>query len=258
MDAPDVESYLARIGAERPAHADAAALADLQQRHLCQVPFENLSIHLGEDIRLVPEALVDKVVRRRRGGFCYELNGAFAALLSALGYRTTLLAARAAGPDGFGPLFDHLALRVDLDEPWLVDVGFGAFSHHPLRLDARTEQPDPGGVFSIVDTPDGDVDIFKDGEPEYRLELRPRVLADFVPTCWYHRTSPDSHFTHSLICSVLTEKGRVSLSGHTLIETVGAHREELTLDADDEVLATYQRLFGISLDSLPPEPAHTN
>ena len=256
MHESEIESYLARIGAARPERADPAALHDLQLRHLNAVPFENLSIHLGEDIRLSADALVDKVVRRRRGGFCYELNGAFAALLSALGYPTTLLAARVAGPDGLSPPFDHLAIRVDLDEPWLVDAGFGAFSHYPLRLDVRTDQPDAGGMFTIVETAEGDLDIFKDTELEYRLEPRPRRLADFIPTCWYHRTSPDSHFTRSLICSRLTEKGRVSLSGRLLIESINGQREERVPADDDEVLATYQREFGITLEHLPPEPVH--
>ncbi|HKO85179.1 MAG TPA: arylamine N-acetyltransferase, partial [Actinomycetota bacterium] len=82
-----MEAYLARIGGARPWRTDAATLRELQLRHLLTVPFENLSIHLGEPIVLDPEALVDKLVQRRRGGFCYELNGAFATLLAALGFR---------------------------------------------------------------------------------------------------------------------------------------------------------------------------
>lgn len=254
LDPRRVEAYLDRIAATRPERAGADALRDLQLRHLRAVPFENLSVHLGEDIRLTEDALFDKIVTRRRGGFCYELNGAFAALLASLGYPVTLLAARAFGPQGVGPPFDHLALRVDLDQPWLADVGFGRFSHHPLRLDLRGEQPDPEGTFRVEATPDGDLDVLCDGQPQYRLEPRPRALADFTPTCWFHRTSPDSHFTRSIVCSRLTDTGRVSLSGRSFIETVAGHRNERILDADDEVLAAYRTSFGIVLDRLPPEP----
>lgn len=249
-----VEAYLDRIGAAHPARPDAEALRDLQLRHLRTVPFENLSVHLGEDILLTDDALIDKIVTRRRGGFCYELNGAFAALLAGLGYRVSRLAARAYGGDRFGPPFDHMALRVDLDSPWLADVGFGRFSHFPLRLDTPDEQADPGGVFRVVPAPDGDLDVLCDGRPEYRLETRVRTLDDFAPTCWYHRTSPDSHFTRSLVCSRLTEAGRVSLSGRTLIETVDGRRSERTLGSDREVLEAYRSLFGIELDRPPPEP----
>ena len=251
MDEAQVNSYLARIGAERPPEADAETLRRLQLRHLLTVPFENLSIHLGEPIDLTEAALVDKLVRRLRGGFCYELNGAFAVLLSALGFRVTLLAARVFGRDGLGPPLDHLALRVDLAEPWLADVGFGRFCHHPVRLDVRTEQPDPGGTVRILDRGDGDLDVVLHGVPQYRLEAHPRTLAEFEPTCWWHQTSPSSHFTQSLVCSLLTETGRVTLSGRTLVRTAGGVRDELTLAEDADVLAVYRAHFGIALDRVP-------
>src|SRR5919202_1064729 len=162
-----VDAYLARIGAARPRQADAATLRELHLRHLLTVPFETLSTQLGEPIVLEPQELVDKLVQRHRGGFCYELNGAFGTLLAALGFQVTLLAARVFGAHGLGPPFDHLALRVDADTSgsWLVDVGFGRHSHYPLRLDTRTDQADPGGTFRLADAADGDLDVIRDGEP---------------------------------------------------------------------------------------------
>ncbi|GAB3989351.1 arylamine N-acetyltransferase [Actinoallomurus acanthiterrae] len=248
MDETRVKGYLARIGAERPARPDAAALRDLHLRHLRTVPFENLAIHLGEDIVLDEEALVAKVVDRNRGGFCYELNGAFGALLSGLGYDVTLLAARVFGDDGLGIPYDHMALRVG---PWLADVGFGSHSHHPLRIDERGDQADPAGVFRIVETPDGDLDVLQDGRPVYRLETRPRTLRDFAAGCWWHRTSPESHFTRSLVCSMLTGTGRITLSGRTLTRTVGEERTKQELGDDAEVLAAYRTHFGVELDRVP-------
>ena len=203
------------------------------------------------------QALVEKVVDRRRGGFCYELNGAFAVLLRSLGYQVALLSAQVAGDGGsLGPPLAHVALRVDGPGigPWLVDVGFGRFSHHPLRLDVRTDQPDPGGTFRVVETAEGDLDVLKDGALEYRLEQRPRVLADFEPTCWWHQTSPASHFTQSLVCSLLTEGGRVTLSDRLLVETVGDDRRERHLDGDAATLAAYRDHFGIELTRLPATP----
>jgi len=256
VDGPELDAYLARIGAARPARADATALRELQVRHLLAVPFENLSIHLGERIVLEPAALRDKLVRRRRGGFCYELNGAFSELLSTLGFEVTLLAARVFGDDGLGPPFDHLALRVDAggDGPWLADVGFGRHSSYPLRLDTGAEQADPGGTFRIAETADGDLDVIRDGQPQYRVEPRPRSLGDFEPTCWWQQTSPKSHFTRSLVCSLLTEHGRITLSDRTLIRTTGEQRDERTLTGDAEVLDAYRSYFGIVLDRVPPSP----
>ncbi|ACZ84919.1 arylamine N-acetyltransferase family protein [Streptosporangium roseum] len=249
-----MDEYLKRIGAARPAGPDAESLRELQLRHLLTVPFENLSVHLGEPVVLDDQALVEKVVGRRRGGFCYELNGAFALLLRSLGYQVTLLAARPVGDGSIGSPFDHLALRVNTPDPWLVDVGFGAFSHHPLRLDLRADQPDPAGVFRVAETADGDLDVLKDGVLEYRLEQRPRVLADFEPTCWWHQTSPRSHFTRSLVCSLLTDAGRVTLSDRLLIHTSEGGRREQRLSTDAETLAAYRDLFGIELTRLPPAP----
>ena len=94
MDQRQVDAYLDRIGASRPGRPTADGLQKLHAAHLLAVPFENLSIHLGEPIRLDEDGLFDKLVARNRGGFCYELNGAFAALLSGLDFDVTLLAAR--------------------------------------------------------------------------------------------------------------------------------------------------------------------
>jgi N-hydroxyarylamine O-acetyltransferase len=255
MDEPELRAYLDRIGAERPAVLDGGALAALHRAHLLTVPFENLSIHLAEPISLDEGDLLGKIVTRRRGGFCYELNGGFALLLEALGARVTRVAARAYGGEGtLGPPFDHLALVVRLPGgagPWLADVGFGSNSTYPLRYDSREDQRDPGGRFALADATDGDVELFKDGEPQYRIEQRERLLDDFGPTCWWQQTSPDSHFTLSTICSRLTEDGRMSLSGRTLIRTSGGTRTEQELGTDDEVLAAYRDHFGIILDRVP-------
>ncbi|MGP3638264.1 arylamine N-acetyltransferase family protein [Streptomyces sp. 24-1644] len=250
-----VDAYLERIGAARPARADAAALRELQLRHLTAVPFENLSVHYGEDIVLEEDALLDKVVGARRGGFCYELNGAFAFLLRALGFRVTLLQARVFGEGGqLGIPYDHMALRVETEDdtgPWLADVGFGDHAQRPLALDDRTEQQDPGGVFRFREAPQGDVDLLRDGSREFRLDLRPRALAEFRVGAWYHRTSPDSHFLRSVVCSRLTDEGRVTLSGRKLVTTVRGVRHETPLATDAEVLAAYRDHFGLLLERLP-------
>ncbi|MFJ8074984.1 arylamine N-acetyltransferase [Streptomyces sp. NPDC096176] len=253
--AQTVDAYLARIEGVRPRRADAAALRELQLRHLLTVPFENLSIHLGEPLVLEDRPLLDKIVGARRGGFCYELNGTFAALLRGLGYRVTLLQGRVFG-DGsrLGIPYDHLALRVETEDgtgPWLADVGFGDHSHHPLLLGERGEQADPAGIFQVVEAPEGDLDVLRDGKPQFRLDTRPRELVDFEAGAWWHRTSPASHFTQSLVCSLLTEEGRITLTGRKLVTTVRGERQERPLGGDDEVLAAYRKHFGLELDRVP-------
>src|SRR6266702_4615254 len=158
MNDKELGAYLDRIGAGRSAKPDTAALRSLHRAHLLAVPFENLSIHLGEPISLEHGELIDKIVARRRGGFCYELNGAFALLLGALGFDVRLLAARVFGDGRLGPPFDHLVLLVRTtgrDGPWLADVGFGSHSEFPLRVGERGQQDDPAGSFRLAEADAG-------------------------------------------------------------------------------------------------------
>ncbi|MGA4846920.1 arylamine N-acetyltransferase family protein [Streptomyces sp. G5(2025)] len=254
MNIEQTDAYLRRIGSARPAAPTDQALHELHLAHLRAIPFENLSVHLGEEIELTAEALVAKVVDARRGGFCYELNGAFATLLTALGFNVTLTQARVY--DGTGRLgipYDHLALRVGTRDggDWLADVGFGAHSHLPLAFGERGEQADPGGTFRLVETAEGDLEVLKDGKREYLLDPRPRALPDFRIGAWYHRTSPDSHFTRSLVCSIVTDDGRLTLSGRTLTATVAGERHVTELTTEAEVLAAYERHFGMRLEREP-------
>jgi N-hydroxyarylamine O-acetyltransferase len=258
MDDTAGRDYLARLGLDTRPEATDETLRELHRTHLETVPFENLSIHLAEPISLDEAPLLDKIVTRRRGGFCYELNGGFALLLEWLGYRVTRAGAAVfggAGDDGprLGPPFDHLALLVQARGgavTWLADVGFGAHSTYPLRLDLDAPQADPGGMFLLAAAGE-DIDVHQDGAPVYRLERRTRSLADFGPTCWWQQTSPDSHFTLSTICSRLTPDGRVSISGRTLIRTRDGVRYEAPLPDDDAVLAAYRDELGVVLDRVP-------
>ncbi|HEY3465215.1 MAG TPA: arylamine N-acetyltransferase [Amycolatopsis sp.] len=251
----DIDAYLDRLGVARPAAPDLATLRHLQERHLAAVPFENLSVHLGEHVVLAEDELFEKIVRRRRGGFCYELNGLFAALLRELGYEASLHAAQVFRPDGtLGPPLDHAAIVVTLDEQWLVDVGFGRFAEQPLRLSGVDTQL---GEFLLLDAPHGDIDVLMDGKPQYRLERRPRPLADFAPMAWWQSTSPESHFTRSLTCSRPTSQGRVTLSGDKLIETVEGVRHEVVLPSPEAIRAAYRVYFGMALTKLPTPPGES-
>jgi N-hydroxyarylamine O-acetyltransferase len=151
-----------------------------------------------------------KVVERRRGGFCYELNGLFAALLRALGFQVAMLSARVARADGtFSPDFDHMALAVTLEERWLADVGFGDSFRDPLRLDVREVQPESGRALRIDEDGGHHLLLRRDGagepwQPQYRFTLQPYEYADYAAMCHFHQTSPDSHFTRQTVCSLAT------------------------------------------------------
>ena len=181
----EVREYLERInikatdiGSTVGAAESIETLTHLQKQRLLSVPFENLDIHQGVPIVLEQTAILDKIVRRRRGGFCYELNSAFAWLLRELGFDVTFLSAEVARPGGeFDLPFGHMALRVDIDgRSWLADVGFGECFIQPLRLlpdraaDQRNYRVTRHGKTWHLE---------KDDAAIYRFTLEPRCLADF-------------------------------------------------------------------------------
>lgn len=245
------KAYLKRISYTGSLDPTAGTLRALQVAHLLTVPFENLSIHAGEPIVLETEALFTKIVERRRGGFCYEANGLFAALLRALGFDVRMLSAEVANAEGsFGPAFDHMALMVTLQQRWLVDVGFGDSFREPLLLDERGEQVQGRRAFHIL--PDGPYLILMqrdDGDewkPQYRFTLRPHEYADYAEMCRYHQTSTQSHFTRARICSRATGEGRITLSEMRFIKTSDEGvREERTLESQEEYAAALLEHFGI-------------
>lgn len=246
-----IESYLQRLNYTGPLDPTAETLRALHQAHLLAVPFENLDIHLGRPIIPDEAAFYHKIVERRRGGFCYELNGLFAWLLRQLGFEVALLSARVANGDGsFGPEFDHLTLLVQLEERWLADVGFGDCFREPLRLDEPGEQVQPLGAYRL--TTEGTEWVLWElsGElgwqPQYQFTLHPRRLTDFVEMCRIQQTAPESHFTRQRICSIATPAGRVSLSDQRLIITSNGRREERALVDEVEVQTALADWFGIT------------
>jgi N-hydroxyarylamine O-acetyltransferase len=252
----DTNAYLERINYRGSLAPSAETLRKLQLAHLLAVPFENLSIHAKQPIVLADDALFAKIVERRRGGFCYECNGLFAALLHALGFEVAMLAAEVANAEGvFGPAFDHMTLMVSLEQRWLVDVGFGDSFREPLRLDEPGEQLQGNHGYQILT--DGPSFTLKqridDGEwkAQYRFTLEPHQYDDYAEMCRYHQTSPESHFTRARICSLATEDGRVTLSDMRFIETSSNNEQQERNVANEVEYATILReRFGIVMASL--------
>jgi N-hydroxyarylamine O-acetyltransferase len=256
----DINAYLERINYHGSLEPTAETLRELQVAHLLTVPFENLSIHASEPIILDDDALFTKIVANRRGGFCYEANGLFAALLRALGFEVAIFSAQVANAEGeFGPDFDHMTLMVkptgsmDFSQRWLVDVGFGDSFLEPLLLDERGEQGQGSRAYKIVSTGTRLVLMQRDEGDQwkalYLFTLQPHGYADYAEMCRYHQTSPESYFTRSRICSRATEDGRITLSDRRFITTSrnGADqtRNERTLQSEAEYARVLREQFGI-------------
>jgi N-hydroxyarylamine O-acetyltransferase len=243
----DVDSYLERIAYDGSREPTEAILVALHRAHMLAVPFENLDIHLGVENVLDPEHVFDKVVTRRRGGWCYELNGSFARLLEALGFVVTRYSASVVLSEPPSPDFAHLTVRVDLDRPWLADVGFGASFTRPLRLDDDGNQERDGNTYRLAPLADGRMMLHENDAPQYAFALEPRRMDEFAEMCVLQQTTPGSHFLAAPICSRATEDGRVSLSGMRLVTTTADGRSERELENEDERAAVLRDLFGVDL-----------
>lgn len=251
----NIKAYLERINYHGSLAPTAETLRALQVAHLLSVPFENLSIHAAEPIVLEDEALFTKIVEHRRGGFCYEANGLFAALLRALGFGVRMLSAEVADAEGgFSQPFDHMTLLVSLAERWLVDVGFGDSFREPLRLDESAEQVQGNRAYRLLR--DGAYFVLTqridDGpwQAQYRFTLQTHEYADYAEMCRYHQTSPLSHFTRARLCSLATEAGRITLSEMRFITTSqSGEQQERTLTTPAEFAAMLREHFGIVMTS---------
>ncbi|TNE56035.1 MAG: acetyltransferase [Bacteroidetes bacterium] len=243
----DIAAYLQRIQYSGILAPTLPVLQALQKQHLLHVPFENLDIHAHKKIVLDTGRIFNKIVLNRRGGFCYELNGLFYALLQEAGFASKRISGRVYDKEkGYGEEFDHLAILTTIGPAdYLVDVGFGEFVFHPLRLEAGLIQQDERGTFRI-DRYDGDyyrVSKLVGGEavPQYIFTTRERQYREFEAMCTYHQTSPDSHFTQKRFLGIPVPNGRITLAGNTLkIVTGDTVREQEIGEAEfRDVLVRY-------------------
>jgi N-hydroxyarylamine O-acetyltransferase len=238
--------YLQRLGHSARPTPSLAALRDLVSRHLQTVPFENLDIVNGLPPDCSTAGFLHKVVIRRRGGFCYELNEAFGALLTHLGFDSRRIEARvwAADRRQFGAPFDHLALVVSLPEgDFLTDVGFGDSNRTPMRLPADAVT-DISGPYTLAQATDALWLLSRAERPLYEMTLDGQPLSAFAPMYGYHRTSPESLFARGLICTRATPAGRITLSRDRLIIVEGANRTETVIANRDHALKEYFDLEG--------------
>jgi N-hydroxyarylamine O-acetyltransferase len=210
---------------------------------------------MGRRIILSEEAFYEKIIKHHRGGFCYELNGSFASLLTGLGFKVRMLSARVASKaGGFSPEFDHMCVLVTLKDPWLADVGFGDHFTEPKRLDYPGPQTDNGRIYRVTRGAGGRLVSRWDEEkglwvPRYLFSLRPRRLEDFIARCRYQQTSPNSHFKKGRLCTLLTRNGRVTLTDTKLIVTRGRARIDRPVKTRVEFGRLLRKWFGIDLQN---------
>jgi len=247
----DVDAYLRRIGYATTPAADAGALRGLHRAHAATIPFENLDVVLGRTIELDLDHVQEKLVRHGRGGYCFEHNLLFAAVLERLGYAVTRLAARVR-PAGLGAR-THMLLRVVADgDPWLADVGFGASLLEPLPLEPTVARQgawtyrlqSSGSSEWLLQSrhPDGWSDL-------YAFTLEPQRPIDYAVYNHYTATHPRSPFTGQVVALRTDPEIQHALRGRELTTTRPDGTSATLRLTVDEVLGVLAELFGINLDA---------
>lgn len=248
------KSYLDRIKYSGDLAPSLKLLQQLQEAHLLHIPFENLDIHYGIPIKINQAKIFEKIVLKKRGGFCYELNGLFSVLLDNLGFQCKKISARVYDKTkGYGAEFDHLAIIVSIhDETYLTDVGFGEFAFAPLKMELDKLQKDKRGDYVIDKYNETYFRVNKviNGEkvPEYIFTNKERKWTEFKDMCDYHQTSPNSHFTQKRLITLPSLEGRMTISGNTLKIKKKNSSKEISLA--DETMFKHQlwNLFSVKIN----------
>jgi len=247
----NVKAYFDRIGLPMPDDLTPTSelLRKLQFAHCTAVPYENLDMMRGIPTSLEVDALYEKIVVNRRGGLCFELNGAFGALLRELGYGVTDLAARYLRGESTIPMRRHRVLKVQaIDGLWLCDVGIGEICpREPVRLLEGVAQAQLGELYRLEkDTFLGWVlsDFHKGAWRRfYSFTEEPQLMVDYIAPNFYCEKHPDSPFNKDEMFSLKTPTGRITLDGHIFKEFDGdtVMVKELS---DEEMPAAYEQ-FGL-------------
>lgn len=246
--------YLHRIDYTGTPTADIETVARMMRRQLFSVPFENLDVQAGKIVSLVPEEIVEKIVGRKRGGYCYEVNGLFAMALQSLGISYRFVAAR--------PMFyparrprTHMALVLTLGaERWLCDLGFGSYGiRAPMRLSALDEeiaQDDDTFMMTLGDDGFYLLRAKVDGQwtNQYAFDLSPQEWVDFVPANYLNSTHPEAIFVRMTVAVLMTAAGRKILGGDSLKIVAHGRTEQRTV-APNELAGVLAREFGLTMAS---------
>ena len=253
----DLDAYFARIGYDGPRAPTLQTLQALHALHPSAIAFENLDPLLRRPVRLDLASVQRKLIAHKRGGYCFEQNGFFASVLTALGFKVATLSARVI----FGRMSghtrrSHMLLKVEVEEgTYIADVGFGGQAPSaPLRLDSKEEQTTPHGAFRLARSGENfEVNAFADGEWKtlYRFSLEEQSPEDHEMANWYISTHPDSEFTARLLAARLPPGRRLGLFNNQFsVRHADGMVERRELGSAEELARVLETEFLIAL----PEP----
>jgi N-hydroxyarylamine O-acetyltransferase len=237
-----LSDYLARIKAVKTPEPTLEFVSYMMQQHTFSIPFENLDVQAGKVVSLVPEDIVDKIVYRNRGGYCYEINGLFALALQKLGILCYFVAAR--------PMFypmkrpqTHMAIIAKIEgKYYLLDTGFGSHGiRQPIDLSLINQVVEQDGYAYKLEQKAGEITVKTQVRDEwlnqYAFKKRTTEFIDFIPANFMNSTHPDAIFVKAPLIILFNETGKKVLFGNSIkYYTNGLMTEKMFDKADYEAV----------------------
>ncbi|NWX37388.1 ARYL protein, partial [Notiomystis cincta] len=277
----NIQEYFGRISYSQPyKDADLQSLTAIFQHHIQTIPFENLSMHCGEPIELDLQSTYNKIVRKKRGGWCLEVNHLLFWALQELGYDVCILGANSYEPaeKGYTAEMNHILLKVVIKgDSYIVDSGFGGAYQmwEPLMLISGKDQPQGPGIFRFTedngtwylekvkrkhyipeqsDTDFPDTPGLGNIRKIHKFTLEPRCIDDFQELNTYLQVSQDNILWKKSLCSLQTTSGFLGLVGWTFTEVKYNYTEDMDLMnittlTDEEIEKTLKDKFNIVLEN---------
>jgi N-hydroxyarylamine O-acetyltransferase len=214
----DLDSYFGRINYSGSTDVSEETLRDIHIAHTLNVPFENLDVFYRRPIPLDGTSLYKKIVKEKRGGYCFEMNGIFSLVLQKMGFKVTNLLARVTVDGIHYTTKTHQAMLVEIKgNRWLADVGFGNDGIiAPLILEEHTEQKQFAHTYRLMNHSSfGYVIQKKEGDgynPLYAFTLEECFPEDFLMSNHFTSTFPESFFLKMRMCTMPTRDGRITLT----------------------------------------------
>jgi N-hydroxyarylamine O-acetyltransferase len=249
----NLTDYLKRVGFDGTPRADLATLRALQRAHVHTVPFENIDVQLRRPVSLNKEEIYEKIVRRRRGGWCYELNGLMGWALREIGFDVMRVSAGVMRDSlGDQQLGNHLCLLVRLDRPYLVDVGFGSSLLAPLALEQGSREDWPYRV-AVEEVAEG---YWRFTEQEqaapFSFDFKPSAADESLldAKCLYQQTHSASPFVQNLVAKRRVTDAYFTLRGRVFTNVGAAGTQKTVLNSPSELLACLRERFDLDVPAV--------
>ncbi|HTV71819.1 MAG TPA: arylamine N-acetyltransferase [Rhizobiaceae bacterium] len=243
-----LQSYLDRIGYSGPIEPTLDCLRAVHRQQAMAVPYEDIDVQLGVPLTIDIDAIFDKIVTRRRGGWCYELNGILGWALAEIGFDVTRVAGGVLR-EMFGDwaITNHLVLLVKLDRTYLADLGLGDGIREPIPLEAGAYRQ--GALtFALEQVPDGYWRFRNHGfgfPPSFDFRAEPADEAALAARCAWLQTAAESRFVQNLIVQRMEPDAVLALTGRVLRRKTADRQDKTLLNSPAELAETLEREFAI-------------